>query len=479
MIALLAFYCVPGVSQILRVDSDLIINPSAEWNETLTLIRVQPADRLSDWRQVDGSLDLQLNGVRAPELSGLAINVQDEDDDIALVELTWTNPKFEFNELVLPQGRCTGAHWRLPRGEWRVLGQLRYDRSLNSLHWLEFSFINNPGGAAEYGLGQCQLPPQEMEELNNYLARQANDPLMMTDLLQKSILAWSSTRVVTAKERLLEPTQTKFNERTSVTWRPLQMETTPAGRWRVKSRFEFHVNSRFPIDFGLVPRTALDSDLSVIEESALILPIDAIERIVSAVSYHSGFNSELSASDLNPFQQLFESRWRQLWEWADLRNWPLNPPLKFNVSAYAQAMLYGPKVPEEKKGVEYNFKAPVQVQTLGLVNNTYWPYWDFHAIETGALRTWVNDGEMRFQMTFDQIHLRSYPRDEFLHVRPVEKFVHMDALNTRFGETLQNKEFSFGLPRWALVHGLELRAVDFQLQDRRLQLPLKILPVGN
>lgn len=463
-------------AQVLRVDSDLLIKPSAEWSEVVGRIDVAPTPSMSNMTFLAPPYGAKWSNVQAMSMDGLRITTNQEPGGIVSVSMTWEKPAILIYNMDMDFGRCYAVNWRLPDGQWQAEGHMTYDFAAKKLVWVDFSFLNNAGGGATVNLGDCSFGADHLETLTNHLIGQAANPDWMRALVQESILKWASVTFASAKVRLLDPITVQMGPYTTMTWQPAGVIELPNGMWRVPGQLLFDTSDALPkYDYGTTRRTEAEVVLNSIATSQFVLPVNAMENIAAALARNRGFFSRTISDKMPSFTQLFTVRKVQNMEWSDLKSFPLGSKFAFDVT------VYGPVTLGDRRtvtgGLSYSAKTSLAIHSHADIWDQWFPYFDFRSVESGRLKVAVRDGDLNLQHAFDALHTRSYLRDEFMQVRNnADDFVNMDLINPRFIKFFQSRVFSVGLPRWRMGNDWELMGSGLVQQPRSLRVPLLAKP---
>lgn len=460
-----------GHSQILRVEADLIVKPSDEWNEGVAKIDIAPTTQMSDMSFQAPPYGAKWTNVQASLKDGLRIEAQPEPGGIFKVKVEWDQPGILIFNMDLDFGRCFGVNWRLPEGGWRAEGHMTYDFAKKALVWVDFAFLNNAQGEATLNLGDCSFAGPNLDLVTRHLLAQAQNPEWMRGLVQESVLKWAKVSFASAKNRLLDPIEVRVTDCTTMIWEPEEILDLPNGLWRVPGRLVFDTSDARPkYDFGTLRRSEDESVLNSLTTSQFVLPLLAMEKIAAALARNRGFFSRTLASAMPSFQTLFGNRKVQNWEWADLKSLPLYPDLAFDVTVYGPVTL-GDRRAVAGYGIDYSAKTALAIHSHLFTLGDWFPYFDFRSVETGRTRLDIYDGLLHVKLSFDNLHLRSYLRDEFAQIRRADDFTTMDLVNPRFDKFFGTRWFHADLPRWR-VGEFELIGGALNLSAKSLRVPL-------
>ncbi len=464
-------------AQVLKVESDLIIKPSAEWSEVVGRIDVTAEPTMANMTFAAPPYGAKWTNVIASVMDGLKISSEQLPGGVIRVKMNWDHPGILIYNMEMDMGTCFAVNWRLPSGGWQAEGHMTYDYDAKQLIWLDFAFLNNASGSATVNLGECTFGPTPMEALTNHLLSQAQNPIWMAGLVQESLLKWAKVTFASAKVRLLDPITVQFGPYTTMTWEPSAVTELANGMWRVPGVFSFDTSDDIPkYNYGTVRRTEAESVLNSLSASQVVLPVHAMEQIAAALARNRGFFSRTLSTAMPSFTALLGSRRAQGFEWEDLLKFPLNSKFAFDVGVYGPVTL-GDRKASAGGGLNYSAKTSMAVHAQADVWDSWFPYFDFRSVETGRTLLSVDDGGLSIHLHFDRLHLRSYLRDEFTQVRTgVEDFTNMELLNPRFYKFFQAKYFSVELPRWRFGNQWELVGSDLTMQPRSLRIPLTARP---
>ncbi len=464
-------------AQVLRVEGDLIVKPSEDWNDGVSRIDLTPGSQMADMSFAAPPYNAKWTNVQASLISGLQIKTEQQAGGVVAVQINWDRPGILIFNMDMPFGRCFGVNWRLPEGGWQAEGHMTYDFAQKKLVWIDFSFLNNATGDATVNLGDCSFSGENLNMLTEHLLAQARNPDWMRGLVQETVLKWATVSFASGKNRLLDPITVQLTECTSLTWEPTEIRDLPNGMWRVPGRLVFDTSDDRPkYDFGTLRRSEDESTLNGLTTSQFVLPLNAMEQIAAALARNRGFFSRTLASAMPSFTSLFGSRKIQNYEWSDLWKLPLHPQIAFDVTVYGPVTL-GDRRSVPGYGMDYSAKTSLAIHSHLFTLGDWYPYFDFRSVESGRTRLDIYDGLLHVRMTFSAIHLRSYLRDEFAQVRSADDFTNMTLMNQRFDKFFDNRWFHAELPRWR-VGEWELIGAALTASPKSLRVPLALKPMN-
>ncbi len=472
--SLVVLFSISAHGQFITVDADLMVKPDPTWSQSQARIDITPTAKLPDMH-FDLPYRADWTNVQASLMSGLNIKTENIGNNEALVEMTWNQPGVLIYDLVLADGKCFCVNWKMPQGGWRVQGRIVYDSATNSISWGDFAFFNETVGTAAVNLGDCSITPERMERLARDLERQSVDPTWMQPLIRRALLEWTQVKKSTGYAGLLDTITYPLTDCVSLTWKPDGITPLPSGMWRIPGKFILS-STTMNLNFGTVTRTESDAAINSIKENTIVLPLNALEQITAATARNRGFHGHVPSGEILAFANLFKNYKIQRMEWPDLMKFQPESPFLFHVSVYGPVTLSDRK--PAVKGLSFAHKSAMAVTTKAWINESWFPYFDFRSVETGRVQTWVDKGSAYLHLNFDELHLRSYLRDEFAQVRPAEEFTNPALLNARFSKLFQLHDFSFPLPKWQVGNGFTMTAASLAASTKSLRLPLTIAPIN-
>lgn len=411
-----------------RTEADLII--SASDRQKLTVqpghdIQIVPTEHLVD-RAFQSPYIAIWRGVTATNLEGMKIELKASGPSGVDVSIDWVGPGFRVQDMYLMTGRCFAVGWQNPTAAWHITGHLFFHPETNAVYWREFSMVNEMPGHAFAGLGDCDLDEVSTNETLRHLESLAQDPTWIGEILKQTIPTWSVVSERPAQLQIVEASAIEVNPCLRLLWEPTESQELPNGAMRVKAHLVFEAKG-YETTWPDLLRTASEEEILSTERSMLILPKNFIEAATDFTSRSRSIHGLLRGREIPVYWDLAGNRKKQNFAWGDLVNFPLYHPMLFDFTTYGSVQL-GNATPSGST-LQFRHYSRMAIHARADVRGEWVPYFDFRSSETGGVTAWIADGQFKFKMSFDNLHMNSYPQSAFKVIRAVEEFTNMDYIN--------------------------------------------------
>ncbi len=405
------------------------------------------------------------------------------------LELDWNEPvvsvgRFEIRDTIVRQvggvnltiildGSCNNLVIRVPSGQWKVKGNLKWAWTSQGMQvaWKDFAFSMNNTVPAQVDLGQCQGAAALQQELRKAIETVSRDQAWMQDVLKDGALDFVSSSLVGLQAELLRAREVTLKEGLSLSWVPTDLVDAGQGVLRVPGQMVITKAS------PLVSRQSVERSYDVlslvsVKESGFVLPRGTLPRVVEFMQKNGELGYRAKSSEIESFVGLMQSRFLQFFVWPDLMSFPTSTQFYFDVSAQ-KAPVFTNGVMLNGGGIRYDVQAPLLVNQWAPSGNKYLPYVDFYAPLQGSLSAKIADGKFTIQLMPSSLDVSSVFRKEYSMVRQVTAWIATSLLGSRVSGYLESRPISFDVPTWELGDGsMSLNPRDVQLWKYSFRVPL-------
>ncbi len=404
-------------------------------------------------------------------------------------ELDWNEPvvhvgRFEIHDTLVRDiggariiinldGACNGMQMRIPSGQWKVRGTLKWGWSNAGVQvaWQDFQFINNPGAQASVELGQCEGPAALQQELKDAILKVSQDQSWTQDVMRDGILNWVEGSFNDLQVELLKTRDVPLRPGLTLSWQPQNMFDVGNGRMRIAGQVVLSKESK-AAGVETLERSFSETLLADVTESGFVLPRDTVPKTIAFLQRHGELGYRANSNQVESFVGLMKSRFLQFFVWPDLMRFAKTTQFYFDVSSESAPVLSGGA--STLDGIVYKVQAPLLVRQWAPTNKQYLPYVDFRTPMRGQVAVKVEEGELRVQLQTEKLNVKAAFRSEFKLFRAVQEYIATSLLGSRVADYLNTNPFSLTVPAWKLGEGLNLGMKDVKLQDQSLRIPLEI-----
>jgi len=404
-------------------------------------------------------------------------------------ELDWIEPvvnvgRFEIHDTLSRQigganiiihldGACNNMVIRVPNGQWKVKGMLRWTWSNQGMivSWKDFQFAMNDAAQATVDLGQCEGPQGIHQELRTAIETVSRDHAWMQDVLKEGVLEWVSGSMGKLQTELLKVRQVDVKPGLAMSWQPEELSDVGQGVIRVAGQILVVKDGVGEYTQTLERSYDLPS-LGLVKESGFVLPKDTLQALVNFMHKNGELGYRANSKDIDSFKGLMSSRFMQFFVWPDLMSFSKSTQFYFDVSS-EKAPVLSNGVMLKNGGIQYAVQAPLIVNQWAPTKDKYVPYVDFRSPLKGNLSAKINKGKFVLQLNPGQMNVTSGFRREFSLFRRVNTWIATSLLGSRVASYLQSKPFQFEVPEWEVGDGLELSMRDVQVWKQSFRIPLE------
>lgn len=400
-------------------------------------------------------------------------------------ELDWVDPlvevgRFEIHDTIIREtggvrlilhldGACNGMQIRVPNGQWKVRGSLKWDWASTglSVSWQDFQFAMNDGATANVDLGQCEGHQGIHEALREAIVSVSRDGEWMRDVLRDGVLDWVEGSLIDLQTELMKAREVELRPGLSLTWQPMNLVGSGEGLIRIGGELVFTKAGKATH----IQRLARDYQLASVGESGFVLPKDTLARVVEFMQANGELGYRIQSNKIPAFQSLMQSRFLQFFVWPDLMKFAKNTLFYFDLQAERAPVLSNGR--STGYGVEYDVQAPLIVNQWAPAVTKYLPYVDFRSPMTGRLNARIDDGKLLLQLRPQRMSVTSGFRSEFAGFRRVTTRISNSLLGSRVADYLASESFDFVLPAWSIGEGVDLTMKSVKIEDGTLRIPLE------
>lgn len=402
-------------------------------------------------------------------------------------ELDWNDPlvhigRFEIHDTVIREtggariiihldGACNGMQIRMPAGQWKVRGNLKWNWTDSGLQvaWQSFDFSSG-SQAATVDLGQCEGPAGLHQALKDAIVQVSQDHAWMQDVLRDGVLDWVEGSLGDLQVELMKAREISLRPELQLTWVPQEMQDAGNGLIRVGGQLVMSKKAKVASQETL-ERTFDAATLAAVNESGFVLPRETLPKIMDFLQRNNELGYRASSKQIDSFQSLMNSRFLQFFVWPDLMKFAKKTEFYFDVGAEKSPVLTNGRT--VTGGVAYDIQAPLLVRQWAPTTTQYLPYVDFRAPMQGRLSAKIHNGELQIQLQPSALKVNSTFRSEFKTFRSVSSYIANSLLGSRVADYLNSKPVNLTIPAWTLGDGMSLSMKGVKLHDQSFRIPLE------
>lgn len=479
-----------AASSELKVQSDLVVHPGqiAKFFEIATA-KISTSESW-DWPQLSFQkpYKTQWNGVVANGPFAIQFDTADLKNQEVGFELAWVNPavdigRFEIHDTIVRQigganfiihldGICNDMRLRIPAGDWKIKGTLRWSWTTQGLNvtWKNFAFAM-AGSQPTVDIGQCQGPSGLHQELRNAIEIAAKDTAWMQDVMREGILDWVSGSMTKLQTELLKERVIDLRPGLTMQWRPTDMNDAGEGVLRIGGQMVFAKETAQALPEEVLARSYDVPSLKSVKESGFIMPRSTLQTVVNFMHKHGEIGYRVNSNSVDAFVSLMKSRFMQFFVWPDLMSFATDTQFYFDLRSESAPRLSQPKT-LQGGGLQYVVESPLLVNQWAPADNTYVPYMDFRSPMAGTLSAKIQEGVLSLELQPGTLNVRNSGRKEFSVFRWLNEWIATSLLGSRVAEYIAKTPMKMEVKDWELGDGLGLGIRDVQIWKYSFRVPL-------
>ncbi len=479
-----------AASKELKIQGDLMIHPDQIAQFFAIAASKIGTSSTWDWPQLNFTKPYKTSWAQVVAKGPFEVQFQTADLSKQEVgfELTWNDPvinvgRFEVHDTITRSiggadviinldGACNDMIVRMPAGNWKVKGTLKYIWTAQGMQasWKDFQFAMGAANTT-IDIGQCEGAQALQAELRGTIESVSKDQAWMQDVLQGGVLDWVESSLGTLQGELLKTRVVEVKPGLNMTWRPGEIQQGDKGLMRVSGEMSLEREAATASSETL-SRTYAVSSLMSVKESGFLFPNNTLQKIVGFLQASGDLGYRLNSNDVSAFKGLMESRFMQFFVWPDLMSFKTDTAFYFDISASSPPVLSGGHM-LEKGGISFDVEAPLLVRQWAPAKGVYVPYMDFSSPMQGQLTAKVSGGNLVMQIVPNQLQITNKVRSEYSKVRQVNGWIATSLLGSQVSSSLQEKPFSLAVPTFELGGGMSLGLRDVQMWTQSFRIPLE------
>ncbi|MGE0526455.1 MAG: hypothetical protein AB7G93_03700 [Bdellovibrionales bacterium] len=483
----------------LRISGDLMVRPAQM--ESVFLHAMEKIKTSSGWSwsrlEFEKPYRTLWQNVQARGPFTVQFQTQDLNAQEMGFELRWADPlvnvgQFEIHDTVTRErghtrivihldGTCSNMQMRIPGGDWRIRGRVRwaFSGSTVQLEWLDFQFLRNEAAAGEVNIGQCEGPAGLHEALLEAIHVVSEDTAWIQDLMKEGLLEWVRGELEGLQKELLAPRE--FEPRTGLilSWRPESMLGVGAGSLRIRGQMVVSKAASQGQGFSeILERSYQDEDLVTGSDSGFVLPQGTLSRVLDYLYRVGELRYRVNSSTVESFRSLMQNRLVQFLVWPDLMGFHEDTQFWFDLVPSKVPALKGGKT-LTSGAISYGFDVPMKMRQWAPTATQYLPYVDFSGRFHGTLEAYVKDRNLMLQLrpsewtSYYNMVLAAAFRGEFARTRTVNTWMALSLIGSQVVDYLSTTPFQMELPVWPVGENLSLGVKSLQIGERTFHIPLE------
>jgi hypothetical protein len=481
-----------AVDAALQMDGDLMIHPTQVASFFTLAANQINTSNVWNWPSLTFTQPYKTSWTNVTAKGPFAI--QFDTSSLSTQELgfalTWANPsltvgEFAINDVVhqtvvgIPvtttiDVTCTGLTINIPNGQWAVSGKMNWVYTAGAFvpTWESFSLQTNPSATPVVNLGQCQGQSGAIQLLQTTLTNLAGNPAWLQSAMNQGILDWMQTTLGSLDSSLLLARQFSLQDGVTIAWNPTALSTLPGGLLRVAGGFTL-TKPGSTVGADQLPRNYDVSVLNTVTESGFILPLAAMQHILTYMYANGELQYRINSNSVPSFVSLMNNGFAQFFVWPDLLNFASNTQFYFDLSTQSVPQLTKGQM-ISGGGSSYTVKAPMMVhQWAPNSSGSYVPYVDFTAPLAGQLEAKIQNGKLTLQLQSDSLNVSDVFRSEYASLRWEDTWIATDLLGSDVQSYLNSTPYSVAVPSWQLGDQLTLNMTDLQVWPESFRIPLQ------
>ena len=473
----------------LKIDGDLMVHPKQVAGFFEIAAGKIGASPSWDWPSLNFTRPYRTSwsAVQARGPFNVRFSTANLDKQEVGFELDWNDPlvhvgHFEIHDtivrdvggariIIVLDGTCSNMQVRIPNGQWKVRGTLKWNWTPSGLqvNWQDFAFASS-GAPTAVDLGHCTGPAGLNEALRDAIHTASRDNAWMQDILRDGVLDWVEGSLGSLQQELMKTREVNLRPGLVLTWQPNDMGDSGNGLIRIGGQMILSKQNR-PASEETLHRTYTAATLAGAQESGFVLPKDTLPKMIGFLQANGELGYRAESKEISAFQGLMKSRFLQFFVWPDLLKFAKTTQFYFDVSAEKVPSLTNGRAGTH--GVVYDVQAPLLVKQWAPTATAYVPYVDFRSPMTGQMSAHLENGELKLQVYTNKLNVSSQFRTEFSKFRKVTTRISNSLLGSRVADYLNSKPLSLKVPDWTLGDGLSLGMKDLKLQSDSFVIPLE------